>query len=126
MRRQPFRFPENILNLVKKQLELKKKKTEEKIKIVEAEDPFSDADRLTDNASSDSDVKEQCGHARATAVKRELERTLVRIKKTLARIGLGRYGFCEKCGKMIDTDRLALMPTADLCIKCAKKEKGKK
>lgn len=126
MNKQPFRFPKQILVQIKKQLEWKRRKTEEEIKKIEKEDPFSDTDRLLDNASSDSDVKEQYGHARVTAIKRELERTLVRIKKTLARIGLGNYGFCEKCGKMIDTDRLAAMPTAELCIDCANRKKSRK
>ncbi|MBI4999343.1 TraR/DksA C4-type zinc finger protein [Candidatus Gottesmanbacteria bacterium] len=32
------------------------------------------------------------------------------------------YGICERCGKMIDTDRLAVMPAAELCLECEKKK----
>ncbi|MBU1500205.1 TraR/DksA C4-type zinc finger protein, partial [Patescibacteria group bacterium] len=47
--------------------------------------------------------------------------TLIRIRKTLTRIKLGRFGICEECKHMIDPDRLAIDPTATLCIDCAKK-----
>jgi len=128
--KQAFKFPNRILKNIKAYLEREKRETEEKIKRVESEDPFADTDRLSDNASSDTDVKEQYGHARVTALKRELERTLVKIRKALTRIGVGKYGFCTRCGKMIDTDRLSVMPAADLCIDCANggnsKENNKK
>jgi len=126
MIKQPFRFPKKILDNVRGYLEFKKRKTEKDLEKVKEEDPFSNTDRINDNASSDTDVKEQYGHARAAAITRELERALIRIKKTLARIGLGKYGFCEKCGQMIDTERLSIMPTADLCIKCARGKKVEK
>jgi len=49
------------------------------------------------------------------------------VRKTLTRIKLGRYGICEECHKMIDTDRLAIDLTAEYCVKCAvKKENSKK
>jgi RNA polymerase-binding transcription factor DksA len=35
-------------------------------------------------------------------------------------VKLGKYGICEKCGKMIDTDRLAINPEATTCIDCEK------
>lgn len=102
------------------------RKQKKKLADLEAEDPFSDTDRLNDNAASDTDVKEQVSHQRVEAIRSELSRNLVRIKKTLTKIGVGKYGVCEKCGKMIDTERLAAMPTAELCIDCAKKEEEKK
>lgn len=113
-----------VLGPIKRYLEERKKATEKKLVDLEAEDPFSDTERLNDNAASDSDVKEQVGHQRVEAIKLELSRNLVRIKKALTKIGVGKYGLCEKCGKMIDTDRLSVVPTAELCIVCAKEEEG--
>ena len=121
-----IRFPARLLRPLKTYLEERKRETEKKLVNLDAEDPFSDTDRLVDNAASDTDVKEQIGHQRVEAIKGELNKSLVRIKKTLTRIGVGKYGVCEKCGKMIDTERLAAFPTADLCIDCAKKEEKKK
>jgi len=32
----------------------------------------------------------------------------------------GKYGICDKCGEMIDTDRLAVRPEATVCMTCEK------
>jgi len=113
----PLRVLRPIQNYLKNQeIKLKKRKKE-----LEKEDPFNNTDRLIDNAASDSDAAEGIGHERVSALKREIDKSLIRIRKSLTRIKLGRYGLCSKCGKMINTDRLAINPTADLCVQCAKK-----
>ncbi|NCP47083.1 hypothetical protein COT86_04250 [Candidatus Collierbacteria bacterium CG10_big_fil_rev_8_21_14_0_10_43_36] len=54
----------------------------------------------------------------------QVSRSIIAIRKTLTRIKLGKYGICANCGKMIDTDRLAVNPTAEYCVSCeTKKEK---
>lgn len=121
-----IKFPTHLLKPLQRYLEERKKETEKELKNLEAEDPFADTDRLVDNAASDTDVKEQVSHQRVEVIMAELSRNLVRIRKALTKIGVGRYGICEKCGKMIDTERLAAMPTAELCIDCARKEERKK
>ncbi len=45
------------------------------------------------------------------------------LEKQLSRIGRGTYGVCERCGERIDPDRLAVLPDASLCIKCARANK---
>jgi len=90
-------------------------------KKISTEDPFNDKQRTLDNASPDTEAEEQFGHARVTAIKEELNRKSDQIKKALKRVKLGKYGICEDCGKMIDTDRLAIFPEATMCIKCEKK-----
>ena len=117
-----IKFPERLLKPLKKYLTEKEKDTEKKLADLVNEDPFSDTDRLVDNAASDTDVKEQVSHHRIEVIQSELNRNLIRIRKALAKIGLGKYGICEKCGKMIDTERLSAIPIADLCIECAKIE----
>lgn len=114
-------FPENILKPIRQFLRIEEKRLVERKKSLEQEDPFADTSRLTNNASPDDDAAEQFGHARVEAMRKEIDRRLIDIHKALSRIKIGKYGTCEKCGAMIDTDRLMIKPEATLCIKCEKK-----
>lgn len=116
-----FKFPQAVLGTIKDYLEQKQKDTEKRLVELKKEDPFSDPDRLTDIAASDSEAKAEFGHFTIAAATGELNKALIRIRKALTKIKIGKYGICEKCGKMIDTDRLAAMPTADLCLECERK-----
>ena len=118
-----IRFPKKFLGPIAKYFEKQKKKTQKQISLVEKEDPFADTDRLIDNAASDTEAKEQFGHLRAESLKKQLIGRLQKIEKALFRVKKGKYGSCEKCGKMIDTDRLAANPTATLCLKCEENSK---
>ncbi len=117
-------FPIKLLTpiyefLLKRLEELKKRKKE-----IDKEDPFRQLDRISDNASPDTDAAEQFGHARVQAIKEQIDKRLIQTRKALARIKIGKYGICEDCGKMIDTDRLMIYPEATLCAGCqAKREK---
>ena len=94
-------------------------------KNLEKEDPFSEASRVDDNAV-DTDAVEQVEHERVSATKAAIKKSLVSVRKTMTRIKLGKYGICEECHNMIDTDRLAINLTADHCVKCAAKIEAKK
>jgi len=117
-----IKFPPDILKPIREFLRLEEKKLEKRKEKLEKEDPFSDPSRLTNNASPDADATEQFGHATSEALKREVERKLIQIRKALTRMKIGKYGICEKCGQMIDTDRLMVMPEATICAKCEKKK----
>lgn len=99
--------------LLHEQQKLLKRKDE-----LKKEDPFEDAARVDDNADIGQEASEQWGHQRVEALKFEIDKMLIRVRKTLTKIKIGRYGLCENCGKLIDTDRLAINPTAELCISC--------
>lgn len=88
---------------------------------ISKEDPFQDSRRLNDKASLDSDAAEQFGHARVSAIKAELDRRIIQTRKALTQIKVGKYGICESCQEMIDTDRLMVYPDATLCFKCEKR-----
>ncbi len=118
-----FQFPADVLRPVKKFLHLEEKKLEQRKESLEKQDPFSNTARLTDNASPDADASEQFGHATNEALKKEVERKLIQVRKALTRIKIGKYGMCEKCGKMIDTDRLMVMPETTVCTECGKEKK---
>lgn len=115
-------FPENVLRPVKNFLHVKEKELEKRRDSLQKTDPFTDESRLLDNASPDADASEQFGHATSEALKKEVERKLIQVRKALTRIKIGKYGICEKCGKMIDTDRLVVMPEATFCADCMKKK----
>lgn len=117
-------FPSKLLQPVGDFLQERLRSLELRRKEVAEDDPFRDTNRLMDNASPDADAAEQFGHARTSAIKEQLDRKIIQTRKALARIKIGKYGICEDCGKMIDTDRLMAYPEATLCAECqAKREK---
>lgn len=117
-------FPVKLLEPVAHFLQDSIHNLEKRRKDLSQDDPFRDSNRLLDNASPDADAAEQFGHLKTAAVKEQLDKKLKQTKKALARLKSGKYGFCEDCGKMIDTDRLTIYPEATLCVKCeAKREK---
>jgi RNA polymerase-binding transcription factor DksA len=115
------KFPASILKPIADFLNGEAKKLELRKKSLSEADPFNNPDRLIDNASPDTDATEQFGHQNVNALRAQIDRRLIQIRKALARIKIGRYGICENCKKMIDTDRLMIMPETTLCAECAKK-----
>jgi len=117
-------FPNDVLNELRKHLEEEKKRTDDRIDQLSAQDPFSDPDRANDNAASDSEASEESSHDRFSAMVDELKTRRTDIDAALGRIADGTYGYCINCKKMIDTDRLAILPTAILCLTCEKEKKS--
>ncbi|PJC27978.1 hypothetical protein CO054_02640 [Candidatus Shapirobacteria bacterium CG_4_9_14_0_2_um_filter_39_11] len=118
---QVITFPAKVLEPVRNFLAGEAKKLEKRRQELTKTDPFSDPRRVVDNAASDTEAAEQTGHEQVSALKEQVNRRLIQVHKALTRIKIGKYGVCEKCGKMIDTDRLMIMPEATLCTECAKK-----
>lgn len=118
-------YPKGLLTPVQKHLKKEEEKLKNQKKSLDKEDPFNIDDRVLDNAAVDADAAEEVGHERVSALKKEIDRNLIRIRKALTRIKLGNYGLCSICGKMIDTDRLAANPTADKCIVCQNRQAKK-
>ncbi len=116
-----MKIPREVLKPVEEHLKSQEKKLIKRKRSLEKEDPYRDTDRLIDNAAIDADAAEEVGHERVFALKAEIDKTLIRIRKTLTRIKVGKYGLCLNCRKMIDTDRLAIDPTVRYCINCQKK-----
>jgi DnaK suppressor protein len=93
-----------------------KEKIESQIGTLKKEDPFSDPDHVTDNASSDTDAREEMGHLEVEAKSDDLKKRLQLIQAALRRIERGTYGVCIKTGKKIPRARLILVPEADSVV----------
>ena len=52
------------------------------------------------------------------ALKRNLESSLERVDRALAKLLDGTYGLCETCGARIDRARLEALPRARYCLDC--------
>lgn len=115
-------YPKKLLIPIGHFLTDQLKKLDRRKKDLEKEDPFADVSRVVDNASPDTDAAEQFGHARTKAIQEELEKKSAQIKRALKRVKQGKYGICEVCGNLIDTDRLGIYPEATVCISCEKKK----
>lgn len=79
-------------------------------------------------ASQDSNADDEhdpegstIGYERAqlTAVLASTRRRLTDLDEALARLDAGVYGSCERCGRPIPADRLAILPFARTCVTCA-------
>lgn len=116
-----IRFPSRLIRPVGQFLNDRLKELQKRKKDIEKEDPFRNLQRIVDNASPDTEAEEQFGHARTSAIKEQLDKRIIQIRKALSRIKIGKYGICEDCGEMIDTDRLMIYPEATLCAKCQNK-----
>lgn len=111
------------LNFVKNYLEKRRREIERRIASLRREDPFNDRDRLSDNAAVDTDAREEVGHERVEALKDDLTAQLANVKQALAKIGIGKYGICDNCGKPIERERLKVFPMAEYCFSCEKAKK---
>lgn len=113
----PSRLTKNIrLFLERKLVELKNNE-----KSLKKNDPFSDHHR-TENNSLEEDVDEQIGRFETEIKISFVEKQIIQVRKALTRLKIGKYGICEKCHNMIDTDRLAVKPDTTICVNCAKEQ----
>ncbi len=114
-------FPASLLKPVGTFLYEKLKALRINRKRIVKDDPFNNKTRDLESAATDTEAEEQFEHARISAIKDELNNKAKQIKKALERVKKGKYGICEVCGKMIDTDRLSVFPEATKCVSCEKK-----
>ncbi len=79
-----------------------------------AQDRPTTGNHMADDAT---EVEEQ---AKSLALRRHLEGMLKEIDRAIVRAEKGVYGICERCKNPISEERLKVMPSATLCIECAK------
>jgi RNA polymerase-binding transcription factor DksA len=112
-------IPSKLLAPIKGFLEVELVKLKRQEKKIKAADPFKDSYRTIRN-SHEEDLDEQIGHFDSEIKVNFVKKQIVQLRKALTVMKLGKYGICEKCGKMIDTDRLAVEPETTICVECAK------
>jgi len=115
------KYPKRLLVKIKKYFEAERKRLILRIKQLDESDPYKDPDHANDNADIGLDVREEITHQEAKANISQVQKRLAETDEVLDRIEKGTYGFCKKCKKMIDTDRLSTNPLATMCINCIKK-----
>jgi len=65
-------------------------------------------------------AQEDCDARAYAALDDHGKRAIDAIDAALRRVAEGRYGECGACGKRITVARLRALPTALLCIRCAR------
>ncbi len=120
-----IRIPAKLLSPIGELLRGQLQSLERRRKGLDSDDPFITG-REDSLASPDTNAAEQFGHARIEAVKKEIDRRIIQMRKALARIKVGSYGICEDCGEMIDTDRLMVFAEATFCVNCEKKREKRR
>lgn len=115
--------PRQKLEKLKQLLMRQQKNVEEELERVKKEDPIISNDALAETREPGTDSWMSEIHTKALVVRGNLSQMLVRIRKSLTNLKLGKYGKCESCGKDIEIQRLEAMPTATLCVACSKKKK---
>jgi len=78
----------------------------------------------------ESEIEETAQLDRIVRVESHLEerghKTLQDIEVALERLAVGEYGKCQSCEGEIGSARLRALPTATLCIDCAREQEKKK
>lgn len=120
-----LKIPANLLYPIGRFLRGQMKTLERRRHNIDTEDPFVSGQNES-LASPDASAAQQFGHARSEAVRHEIDKKIIQMRKAMSRIKIGSYGICEECGNMIDTDRLMIYPEATLCVKCEAKREGTK
>src|SRR4051794_20094636 len=77
------------------------------------------ADVATDDEHDPEGATIAFERAQAAALLNQARERLVDLDNALARLAVGDYGTCERCGRPIAPDRLAARPAARTCITCA-------
>ena len=83
---------------------------------LESQDHPTTGNHMADDAS---EVEAQ---TKSLALRRHLEGMIEEIDRASVRAEKGTYGICERCKKPISEERLKVMPSATLCISCAKSQ----
>lgn len=70
--------------------------------------------------SPDENAQEVTEFDKRKSLEHNLENRLADVNRKLEEIAEGSHGVCHNCNGNINPDRLRAVPTASLCISCAK------
>ena len=109
----------------------KKRLLEERERVIrEIADLDADLSESLEDASGESPYDQHMAETAAVTLNREIDltlqesarATLAQIDRALQKLDNGSYGRCDKCGAPIGEGRLAIAPSATLCIDCKRLE----
>lgn len=110
-------LPTATLSKFEKYLLLKKSQIEDELKNIERDDPVMLSAALASSEMGDASWEADV-HAKAVVARSNLLNFYSGIKRSLNKLHQGTYGKCEKCGKLIEPQRLEVLPIATLCTLC--------
>lgn len=118
----PQKLKELKKSLLEEKKRIEKELSEIAIKIPRKKDEFEVAFPEY-GETKDENAQEVSDFEKLKIIENDLEQRLNQINETLKRIEEGKYGICDKCSSKIEEIRLRVMPTASLCVSCAKLKK---
>lgn len=78
------------------------------------------------HAASEGDeadyASKTAGQSKRMAMQRLWEKMLGEVQRAIARVEQGTYGWCQECGATIPEERLLAVPSAALCVGCARRQ----
>lgn len=67
-------------------------------------------------------ARKTAAQSKRLALNRLWQNMLEEVERAITRTERGTYGLCEQCGEPIPQERLMAMPSAALCIRCARRQ----
>ena len=115
-----------LVEELKEKLETEKNSLEKELKSFATEDKNLEHNwdaKFPNREDSDKDeaADDAQEYDNLVSLEHSLESKLKDVNMALEKIGNGKYGICEKCGKEIEKERLKAAPEARLCMKCNRK-----
>lgn len=113
-------FPIKQIKFLKRYLLRQQKEIDKNLKNVAEDDPVK-SPALAESSEPGTDSYIADTHTKKVVLQQQLKNAKTSIKTALLKIREGTYGKCEKCYMRIEIGRLMIMPTAQYCISCSKK-----
>ncbi|MCX6785675.1 MAG: TraR/DksA C4-type zinc finger protein [Candidatus Komeilibacteria bacterium] len=108
-----------FLEKIKAKLEERKTAVEEQLESFAKSDPHQQGNYNSEfpqfGDKEDENASEVAVFESNLSLEETLEQSLEMINRSLKKIADGNYGKCEKCGQVIEPERLEIMPTATKC-----------
>ncbi|MBI5150978.1 MAG: hypothetical protein HZA34_00195 [Candidatus Pacebacteria bacterium] len=108
-------IPADVLQTLKQRLLERRAKLSEVQKVVDEANPVHNEDRVNNNASPDTDAREEAQILESEVVGSEVVDMLARVNGALDRMEKGIYGLTHD-GKEIPIQRLLVDPTATTLV----------
>lgn len=114
-----------LVGELKEKLQNEKSALEKELETFASKDPKTKDNWETkypnrENGNMEEEADETQEYDNLLSIEHRLELKLKDVNSALEKIEKGTYGICEKCGKIIERDRIVAYPEAKLCIECNK------